>query len=140
MRPQKQSRPRRGRPPSRQPTASELRILQYLWRHGPSTVRDVHEALADQTETTYTTFLKQLQIMHDKGLVERDTAQRAHVYVAVRGEEQTQQAMLADFMNRVYRGSTAKLVMQALGASQPADPEELAEIERVLREHRKRSN
>jgi BlaI family transcriptional regulator, penicillinase repressor len=74
--------------------------------------------------------------MYEKGLVHRDSRERAHVYFPVRNEEQTQQAMLADFLKRVYRGSSTKLVMQALGVSRPADPRELEEIRRLLEAHR----
>lgn len=114
------------------PTASELRILQHLWRHGPSTVRHIHRNMGGYDSVSYTTILKQLQIMHEKGLVERDEAQRAHVYAATQGEEGTQQAMLQDFLRRVYHGSTSKLVMQVLGNSSRADEDELAEIRKLL--------
>lgn len=121
------------------PTPSELRILQCLWHAGPSTVRDVHEKLAGDTVTSYTTTLKQMQIMHAKGLLERDTEQRAHIFRPVVGEEQTQQAMLRDFMSRVYEGSASQLVMQALGISRPANQEELNEINRLVEQLRQNS-
>lgn len=117
-----------------QPTPAELRILQYLWNHGPSTVREVHIGLFDPAETGYTTVLKLMQIMHKKGLLERDDSARAHIYVPVHGREQTQRAMLSDFVARVYKGSPARLVLQALGSSEPATPGELEEIRRFLDE------
>lgn len=114
------------------PTPSELKILKYLWHRGPSTVRSVHEAVAESAGHSYTTTLKQMQIMHDKGLVTRDDSQRAHVFRPAVGEEPTQRAMLDDFMDRVYEGSASQLVLQALGISRPASPDELAEIERLV--------
>lgn len=123
---------RENGPPN--PTPAELRILQYLWDHGPCTVRDVFLGHFDPTETAYTTVLKLMQIMHGKGLLTRDDSARAHVYEAVNPREQTQQVMLKDFVTRVYRGSSAKLVLQALGATQPASSKELGEIRRFLDE------
>ena len=114
------------------PTASELRILQHLWREGPSTVREVHRSLGGYENVSYTTILKQLQIMHEKGLVDREESGRAHVYAPACEEEKTQRDMLQDFLQRVYHGSTRKLVMQVLGNSAPADDKELAEIRRLL--------
>lgn len=114
------------------PTPAELRILQYLWNQGPSTVREVHIGLFDPAKTGYTTVLKLMQIMHKKELLERDDSARAHVYVPVYGREQTQRAMLNDFVARVYRGSPMRLVLQALGSGEPATPEELEEIRRYL--------
>lgn len=118
------------------PTPSELKILKCLWSHGPSTVREVHERIAADQHLSYTTILKQMQIMHAKGLVERDDSQRAHVFRAVTGEDETQRVMLDDFMTRVYEGSASRLVMQALGMSRPARPEELAEIDSLIRKLR----
>ena len=93
------------------PTDSELAILNVLWERGPSTVREVNEALS---ESGYTTVLKMLQIMTDKGLVVRDETERAHVYAAAISEQRTQRQLLADLMDRAFGGSPAKLVMQAL--------------------------
>ncbi len=115
------------------PTPSELRILKSLWSDGPSTVREVHERIASDQGLSYTTTLKQMQIMHAKGLVERDDSQRAHVFKPIIGEDETQRVMLDDFMTRVYEGSAERLVMQALGLSRAANPEELAEIDRLIR-------
>lgn len=116
-----------------QPTESELEILQVLWRRGPSTVREVLDALADERERVYTTVLKLLQIMHDKGLVERDDRRRTHVYTAAVGRAPTERAMLADLADRVFDGSAARLAMRALSTKR-ASPEELAEVRRMLEE------
>lgn len=117
-----------------QPTTAELRILQYLWTHGPATVREVHTGLFDPSEIGYTTILKLMQIMHDKGLLERDSTQRAHVYRAVRDREHTQADLLKDFVSRVYQGSGTKLVLQALGTTRPTTSEDLEEIRAMLDE------
>lgn len=122
------------------PTPSELKILRCLWRNGPSTVREVHDCVDDGANLSYTTTLKQLQIMHSKGLVKRETGQRAHVFRAACGEEQTQRAMLGDFMSRVYEGSASRLVLQALGISRPASAGELEEINRLVQRLRSRSD
>ncbi len=114
------------------PTPSELKILKYLWQQGSSTVRAVHEAIGVDAGHSYTTTLKQMQIMHGKGLLQRDDSQRAHVFRPTCGEEPTQRAMLDDFVDRVYEGSASQLVLQALGTSKPASSEELAEIERLI--------
>ncbi len=118
------------------PTPSELKILQCLWHSGPATVRAVHEQLNADGSLSYTTTLKQMQIMHGKGLVKRDDSQRAHVFRAATGEAETQQAMLNDFMSRVYEGSASRLVMQALGISRPASASELEEIDRLVKKLR----
>ncbi|MBU6478113.1 MAG: BlaI/MecI/CopY family transcriptional regulator [Xanthomonadaceae bacterium] len=113
------------------PTEAELEILQVLWEHGTCTVRDVHEVLHRRDGTGYTTALKQLQIMHDKGLVERDESQRAHVYRAVVSKERTQKRFLADMLKRVFDDSPSRLVLQALG-DHKASREELQEIRALL--------
>ena len=95
------------------PTDAELTILRVLWERGPSTVRDVHEALSAHG-VGYTTVLKQLQIMTDKGLVDRDETERAHVYASRASEERTQRQLLGDLVDRAFGGSSAKLVLQAL--------------------------
>ncbi len=114
------------------PTPAELRILQYLWEHGPSTVRAVHLGLYDPFDTAYTTVLKQMQIMHEKGLLHRDSSNRAHVYKPTRAREQVQKNLLKDFVSRVYQGSSARLVLQALGTSTPASADELDQIREFL--------
>jgi BlaI family transcriptional regulator, penicillinase repressor len=120
-----------------QPTASELKILHILWQDGPSKVRDVHARIARNEELSYTTVLKQLQIMTTKGLVERDTQARAHIYKPVGSELQTQRQLLGDFISRVYDGSSSRLVMQALGMSRPASSEELDEINSLVKKLRR---
>jgi predicted transcriptional regulator len=113
------------------PTDAELAILRVLWRRGPSTVRDVHEELRCERATGYTTILKLMQIMTEKGLVVREDVGRAHVYQATQSEEHAQRRMVGDLLDRVFGGSAQKLVMQALTARK-ASPEELAEIRRLL--------
>ena len=113
----------------RKPTDAELAILRVLWTRGPSTVRQVAEAMG--REAGYTTVLKLLQIMTEKQLVRRDESTRTHVYEAAYSEDQTQRHLVADLLNRVFDGSAAKLVVQALAASK-ASPEELAEIRKLL--------
>jgi BlaI family penicillinase repressor len=113
------------------PTDAELAILRVLWRRGPSTVKDVHEELARSTPTGYTTTLKQLQIMAETGLVDRDESQRAHLYTARLAAEQTQTQLVRDLLDRAFEGSATRLVMRAL-SSRSATPEELAEIRELL--------
>lgn len=113
------------------PTAAELAILGVLWRRGPSTVRDVQEALHDERGTGYTTALKLLQIMQDKGLVRRDDTRRTHVYQAVLAAEDTQRQLVRDLLDRAFNGSAQKLVLQAL-STKKASRAELAEIRRLL--------
>lgn len=115
------------------PTDAELAILRVLWQRGPSTVRQVQETLSRDRPTGYTTVLKMMQIMTDKGLVRRDESQRAHIYHPVFAEEETQQRLVGDLIERAFGGSTTNLVMQALSAKK-ASPEELAEIRRLLAE------
>lgn len=115
------------------PTDAELAILSVLWRRGPSTVRAVHEELCRDREMGYTTVLKLMQIMNDKGLVTREGSGRAHVYQATQSEEHAQRRMVGDLLDRAFGGSAQKLVMQALTARK-ASPEELAEIRRLLDE------
>jgi BlaI family transcriptional regulator, penicillinase repressor len=115
------------------PTDAELAILRVLWRRGPSTVKDVHEELARRAPAAYTTTLKQLQIMAEKGLVTRDESQRAHLYTARVPEEATQTQLVRDLLDRAFEGSASRLVLRAL-SSRPATPEELAEIRELLDE------
>lgn len=114
------------------PTAAELEILRALWRLGPSTVRDVHEALRER-RVGYTTVLKLLQIMTEKGLVKRDESQRAHVYEARVPQEQTETQLVRDLVDRAFGGSPGRLVMQAL-SSRKATPEERDRIRQLLDE------
>ncbi len=113
------------------PTDAELAILNVLWQRGASTVREVHDALSATHDTGYTTVLKLLQIMTDKGLVTRDESQRAHVYVPRYSEQRTQRQLLGDLIDRAFRGSPASLVMQALSATR-ASAEELTAIRHLL--------
>lgn len=113
------------------PTDAELAILGVLWQRGPSTVREVHDALSRTQDTGYTTVLKLLQIMTDKGLVVRDESQRAHVYQPRDPEQRTQRALLGDLIDRAFGGSPAKLVMQALSSNR-ATAEELSAIRTML--------
>ena len=113
----------------KKPTRAELAILRILWSRGPSTVRDVAAALG--REDSYTTVLKLLQIMTEKRLVRRNDSARSHVYEAVSSQDQTQRQIVADLLDRVFDGSAAKLVLQAL-ATGKASPEELAEIRKLL--------
>ena len=115
------------------PTGAELEILAVLWERGPSTVRDVHTVLSKTKPIGYTTVLKLMQIMAEKGLVRRNEDQRAHLYEARARQDQTQGRLVRDLMDRAFAGSTAQLVMQALSARK-ASPEELAQIRRLLDE------
>jgi BlaI family transcriptional regulator, penicillinase repressor len=118
-------------PPAPRPTDAELAILRVLWQLGPSTVRQVHEVLSRERPTAYTTALKLLQIMIEKGLVRRDETDRTHVYQARLSEEQTQRQLVRDLLERAFGGSASKLVMQALNAKR-ATPEELVEIRKLI--------
>ena len=117
--------------PTPRPTDAELAILRVLWRAGPSTVRQVQQTLSQDRPTGYTTALKLLQIMTQKGLVERDQRQRTHVYRARYSEAQTQHQLVADLLERAFGGSRTRLVMQAL-AGKRASPKELAELRLLL--------
>lgn len=97
------------------PTESELEILQILWEKGDCTVRDVHGILEKSKDSGYTTTLKLMQIMHEKGLVERDTSSKTHIYHALQNQEKTQQHMVNKMIDTVFNGSAARMVMQALG-------------------------
>ena len=114
------------------PTAAELDILRVLWERGPVTVRDVHEALYGNDGASYTTSLKLLQIMHAKGLVERDDSERAHVYRSAINRRHTQRRYLADMARRLFNGSTSQMVLHALGSHPSASREELEEIRKLL--------
>jgi predicted transcriptional regulator len=122
------------RKPSTQPNEVELAILRVLWERGPGAVRDVHEALRDapgRRETGYTTTLKMMQVMCDKGLLRRDATRRPQVYRPAVPEEQTQRRVVDDLIRRLFGGSARKLVLRAV-ESQYVTPEELAEIRRLL--------
>lgn len=113
------------------PTESELEILSYLWKEGPSTVRQVHDFLSETKDTGYTTTLKLMQIMNDKGLLYRTEAGRSHIYVALLDEEETQQDLVGRFVESAFRGSAARLVMQVLG-NHSTSQEELDEIRALI--------
>ena len=120
-----------SKPPK--PTEAELAILGVLWQRGPSTVRQVHDALNAVKKTGYTTVLKFLQIMTEKGLVTRDEAPYAHVYQARLPQEQAQRTLVTDLLDRAFEGSMSGLVLQALLARK-ASPEELSEIRKILKD------
>src|SRR5437870_4737933 len=122
-----------SRPTAPKPTDAELAILRVLWERGPSTVRQVHEVLAHDRQAAYTTALKLLQIMTEKGLVERDERDRTHIYRARLSEEQTQRQLVRDLADRAFGGSASKLVMQAL-ATKRASAEELRDIRKAIDE------
>lgn len=119
--------------PAPRPTDAELEILSVLWSLGPCTVRQVHESLSQNREMGYTTILKLMQIMFEKGLVTRDESERSHVYRAKQKEQTTQRQLLTDLLSRAFGGSTEKLVLQALSTKR-ATKDELAEIRRMLNE------
>ncbi len=123
--------------PTIRPTNAELAILGVLWHRGPSTVREVHEALRDgRAESVgYTTILKLLQIMTEKKLVKRDTRSRTHVYAAAVSEATTRGHLLSDLVERAFRGSSLALVLQALSSTR-ATPAELEQIRRLLDERK----
>jgi BlaI family penicillinase repressor len=120
-----------AKPTLPRPTDGELAILRVLWARGPSTVRQVHDVLSRDRPGAYTTTLKLLQIMTEKGLVRRDDADRSHVFQARMTEAQTQRQLVRDLLDRAFGGSASKLVMQALAARR-STPEELVEIRRLL--------
>ena len=118
------------------PTDAELEILTVLWSRGPSTVREVHEAITRRRPAQYTTTLKLLQIMTEKGLVQRNEQQRAHVYQAARPREWTQRQLAGDLIRRAFGGSAKSLVLGVLSARK-ASKRELAEIRKLLDECQK---
>ena len=120
------------------PTASELEILRVLWARGPSTVRDVHEALSANKSLGYTTVLKLLQIMTAKGIVRRNETQRAHVYEAGLPAEQTKRQLAGDILQRVFEGSASQLMMHAL-AGKRTSQQEIEEIRHLLDEYERKS-
>ncbi len=117
------------------PTDRELAILSVLWERGPSTVREVHEALhqEDQDETGYTTTLKLMQIMVEKGLLVREDGARRHIYRPALSEERTQKQLVQDLLDRVFAGSAEKLVLRALSARK-VSPNELKRIRKMIEE------
>ena len=118
------------------PTDAELEILTVLWSRGPSTVREVHETIARRRPAQYTTILKLLQIMDEKGLVTRDERQRAHIYEPAQPREWTQRQLAGDLLQRAFEGSARSLILGALGARKTSR-KELAELRHLLDEYEK---
>ncbi|WP_217606694.1 BlaI/MecI/CopY family transcriptional regulator [Chitinophaga sp. GbtcB8] len=115
------------------PTESELEILRVLWEKGPSTVREVHEILEQSKDAGYTTTLKLMQIMHEKGLLQRDASSKTHIYAAAVSQENTQRQLLDKMIDTVFNGSASQLVLQALG-NHKSSKEELEKIKEYLNE------
>lgn len=124
--------------PLQKPTASELEILRVLWARGPSTVREVHEALSEKKSLGYTTVLKLLQIMTAKGTVRRDEDQRAHVYEACKPAMETKRQLVDDVLQRVFEGSASELMIHALEGRRTSK-KELDELRRLLDEYERRT-
>jgi predicted transcriptional regulator len=124
--------------PLQKPTASELEILRVLWERGPSTVREVHEALREKKDLGYTTVLKLLQIMTAKGSVRRNEEQRAHVYQACQPATETKRQLVGDVLQRVFEGSASELMIHALEGRRTSK-KELDELRRLLDEYEGRS-
>jgi len=118
------------------PTEAELELLNMLWENGPATVRDLHQAISVKRAIGYTSVLKLLQIMTDKGLVEREESGKAHIYRPVGTRQQTQSQMVRDISERVFSGSAAALAMHAL-STQPVSEQELDELRRLIEQKRK---
>jgi predicted transcriptional regulator len=114
------------------PTKTELAILNVMWIISPATVRLIHEELCVKTRTSYTTTLKMLQVMFQKGLVIRDSSQKAHIYSPAFSKEETQAQIIDDLKTRLFGGSISSLVMQALGSTQQASNDEINEIKDFL--------
>lgn len=123
--------PKKSLPPP--PTEAELALLRALWKLGPSTVRQLHEVVSPAGDRRYTTVLKTLQIMTEKGLVRRDDSQRSHLYAAAQPEEATQRQLVGNLLDRVFGGSAQKLVLHALSAKR-ASATDLAAIRKLLDE------
>jgi len=119
------------------PTEVELELLRVLWDKDAATVRELFEVVSQQRALGYTSVLKTLQIMTEKGLVERTEAGKAHIYRAVASQEETQDQLLRDLSTRLFAGSAAQLAMHAL-AMEPASAEELEEIRRIIRQKKER--
>ena len=118
------------------PTESELEILQILWTRGLATVREVHEELSRTKDAGYTTTLKLMQIMHEKGLVKRDDSMRTHVYQSAVNKERTQKHLLSKMIDSLFGGSSTQLVIQALGENK-VSAEELEKIQALLNDLKK---
>lgn len=119
------------------PTEGELEILSLLWKHGRASVRTIHEEINKTRESGYTTTLKLMQIMHEKGLLLRDDSSKVHIYFPAIAKEKTQKMLLGKFIHNLYEGSAASLVMQALGTAKPKK-DELEKIEALIAELKKK--
>jgi predicted transcriptional regulator len=124
---------------NQKPTASELEILHVLWTRGPSTVREVYEVLGEKRDIGYTSVLKLMQIMTEKGSVRRNETQRAHVYEVCQPAEKTKRGLAADVLERVFDGSASELMMHAL-AGRRASKEEIAELRRLINEYERKQS
>jgi len=124
--------------PQPRPTDAELEILRIIWSRGPSTVREVFDEMAKARNAGYTTVLKFMQIMMEKGLLKRTETHRVHMYEATVPQEQTQRQLVRDLADRAFGGSPSSLVMQAL-AAKPASMEDLAQIRMMLDEYERGS-
>ncbi|MEJ7560726.1 MAG: BlaI/MecI/CopY family transcriptional regulator [Pedobacter sp.] len=118
--------------PIPEPTRAELEILQVLWEFGPSTVRFVNDKLNEQRDVNYTSTLKQMQIMAEKGILKRDESQMKHIYIPVDAEQKTKDQLLSRFVNTLYKGSASSLVMQVLGNADTSK-EDLESIKELLK-------
>ena len=123
----------------KKPTEAELEVLQVLWEHGPSSVRLVNTELSKNREVVYTTTLKMMQVMAEKGFVKRDTSRRTHLYEAVIDEKMVQEDIVDKLVDTVFGGSPLKLAMQALG-HEKASAKDLAEIKKIIEELEKNRN
>lgn len=122
---------RRTTPANARPTEFELELLRLLWAKGEATVRELHDALNESRELGYTTVLKTMQIMTEKGLVKREEIGKAHLYRAVRSEQETQQQFIGDIRERLFGGSAGQLVLQAL-SNESVGADELAQIKALI--------
>jgi BlaI family transcriptional regulator, penicillinase repressor len=118
------------------PTNAELEILGILWQHGSQTVKQIHEIIRPTRDVGYTTILKLMQLMTEKGLLERDESERSHIYTAAVPEKKVKKRLLSDLLERAFDGSTTSMVQQLLSAKR-ATPKELDDIRAILDEHRK---
>jgi|SRR6185295_5164287 len=118
------------------PTDSELRILNILWDRGPASVRTVHDELQQDKQSQYTTTLKLMQIMTDKGLIDRQDINRVHIYRPCNSREQTQRQLAGHLMEQAFGGSARSLLMGALGAK-PASQKEISELRKFIEDHGK---
>jgi len=121
------------------PTDSELEILQLLWQHGPQPVRAINDMINEKREVGYTTTLKIMQIMSEKGMLTRDTSARTHIYQADKQQEETTSTLLSKIIRTAYNGSASKLIMQALGNHKASD-DELKEIKSLIQEIENKNN